>query len=259
MMELATLLQNRKWIRGNDPFRHAVAKNVFTGPFYALLDEAMKAILAKGLHETHVDNCFSRTITGYDAYGLGIDGRTPWPLSLFASLEWHNLLAAMFGIPGTRQINAGAHHHIPGSNDGFIHNDFNPVFFPVHRKSGIGFQGGCDYKSGEGAPEKVEVVRAVAMIFFLANDGWQQGEGGETGLFDKYSPTVDAPGILVPPENNSLVMFECTPRSWHSFLHNPRVSRTSIIMWTHRTMKNALKQWPAEKLERWNLAEHNNL
>ncbi len=259
MIPLTTLLQNRKWMRREQPFDHIVARDVFTPPFYAMLSGAMKAIIANGVHEEHVDNCFSRTITGYDAYGLSIDDRTPWPLSLFATLEWHNLLTAQFGVKGTRQINVGAHHHIPGSNDGFVHNDFNPVFFPVHHKRGIGFQGGCDYKSGGGEVAQVEVVRAVAMIFFLANDDWREGEGGECGLFAKFSPTVDTADVLVPPENNSLVMFECTPGSYHSFLHNPRYTRTSIIMWAHRTMKDALKRWPADQLERWNLKEHNNL
>jgi Rps23 Pro-64 3,4-dihydroxylase Tpa1-like proline 4-hydroxylase len=111
----------------------------------------------------------------------------------------------------------------------------------------------CDFKTGAGSlepPEKVETIRGAVVIYYLMNEGWQPGDGGETGLF-----TGRDPGSLAarrPPLNNSLVAFECTPTSFHAFLANRR-PRTSIIMWVHRTVEEAVERYGEEQIERWQL------
>ena len=112
----------------------------------------------------------------------------------------------------------------------------------------------CSYKTGAGplAPEqKVEVVRGAALILYLANRELQPGDGGETALYESPGAPVDDPVAAWQPENNSLVSFECTPRSFHTFLTNTRIARTSIIMWVRRPLEEAVSLYGEDGLERW--------
>jgi Rps23 Pro-64 3,4-dihydroxylase Tpa1-like proline 4-hydroxylase len=112
----------------------------------------------------------------------------------------------------------------------------------------------CSYKTGAGplAPgQKVEVVRGAALILYLANQEWRPGDGGETALYESSGVRVDDPVAAWPPENNSLVSFECTPHSFHTFLANTRIARTSIIMWVHRPLEEAVSLYGEDGLERW--------
>ncbi len=257
MIDLENIIGNRRWVRRRIPFVHVHAREVFTAAFYAALARDFQAILDRGLSEQPAAGQFSRTIAGYDAYGISFDGATQGSLAVFLSPEWHALITGLFSLRGTGQINVGAHYHTVGSADGFIHNDFNPVWFPTHHDpQTCCFQSPlCDYKTGAGplaSADKNEVVRAVALIFYLCNDDrWAPGDGGETGLFSSAEQSVGGPSARVPPENNSIFLFECTPHSYHTFLANHRWPRSSIIMWAHRTKEDALQHWEDSALERW--------
>jgi hypothetical protein len=98
---------------------------------------------------------------------------------------------------------------------------------------------------------KVQVVRAVAMIFYVANGSWTEGDGGETGLFQSARQSLREPTARIPPEDNSILLFECTPTSYHTFLQNTRRERNSVIMWLHRTKNDAFSRWPEHSLEYW--------
>jgi hypothetical protein len=253
---LAEILANRAWLRLEQPFPHVVARNVFTPAFYAGLESQLQAILEQGLSDVPAPGRISRNIPGYDAYGIGLDQSAPEPIGLFVSEPWRDMMCDLFGIGRTPYVFAGLHHHAVGSSDGFVHNDFNPVWFP--RAAGDALQSPdqsvCAYKTGAGSldpSEKAEVVRGAVMILFLLNDGWQLGDGGETGLFaTREAPTSD-PVVRCPPENNSLLMFECTPSSFHTYLGQNRRPRTSIIMWVHRSLDEAIEKHGEERLERW--------
>jgi Rps23 Pro-64 3,4-dihydroxylase Tpa1-like proline 4-hydroxylase len=80
------------------------------------------------------------------------------------------------------------------------------------------------------------------MIYYLNNDGWQPGDGGETALFATGKLGV-GPFGLCPPVNNSLLLFECTPHSFHSLIANPRRARDSVILWLHSTVEDAEAKW----------------
>jgi len=253
---LAAILENRTWLRRERPFLHVTARRVFTPDTYRSLERAFEVLLAEGLHETPRPGRLSRSIAGYDAYGMGIDETTGGPFSLFVSPEWHGLLARLFDVEATPYVNAGLHHHLPRSESGSIHNDFNPVWFVRAGAAAIQCpkHDVCSYKTGAGPlPDaaKVQVVRAVAMIFYLANGPWTDGDGGETGLFQSARQPLQEPAVRVPPEDNSVVAFECTPRSYHAFLRNTRRERNSVILWLHRTKADALSRWPERDLERW--------
>lgn len=256
MIALTEILAHREWLKRSSPFPHVAARNVFTADFYAALAARLRAILARGLSETPEPGRFSRNIRGYDCYGIGFELGIPEPLAVFLSLEWRDLLNGIFDIPPTPYLFAGSHHHGPGSGDGFVHSDYNPVWFRRSSEGEIRIPDNtvCTYKTGAGplpCSDKIEVVRGAVVLFFLLNDGWQPGDGGELGLFASGQSLVSEPAAVCPPINNSLVAFECTPRSFHAFLKNTRLPRTSIIMWTHRPMPDAVSRWGEDRLERW--------
>ncbi len=251
---LESVLACRTWLRMQRPFPHVLARDVFTTDFYRDLEAHLRGILAAGLSETPDRTRFGRNISGYDAYSTGFDAQSTGPTALFLSPAWRDLLCGLFAVQRTPYVFAGSHHHPAGSPTGFVHNDYNPVWFVRSRDGRIRSPEPtlCVYRTGQGPlpdSEKIEVVRGVAMLFYLMNDGWRQGDGGETALF--RSAHDSEPDITCPPINNSLIAFECTPRSFHTYLTNPRRPRTSIIMWIHRSMADAGLTHGINNLERW--------
>ena len=253
--DLASLLAHRRWVHRSDPFPHVVARNVFTPAFADELDAAFGALLDRGLDAGPAG--FSRSIPGYDAFGHTFRQDVAWPFSLFVSRAWHDLLCGVAGVGGSGQVFCGLHHHLPGSASGSVHNDLNPGWFP-------GVAGADDvvvsdarrvvYASGQALVPDVTpagAIRAIAVLYFLHNGPWHQGDGGEMGLYASTSDPIDRPAIAVPPHNNSLVLFECTPHSLHGFIQNLRAPRSSLIMWVHRPRADAEAQWSARSIVEW--------
>ena len=92
----------------------------------------------------------------------------------------------------------------------------------------------------------------MSLLFYLANPDWQPGDGGETGLFADIATAHRGATTAVPPINNSLVFFECTPRTWHAFISNRGKPRNSVVMWLHRRKNEVLERWGDESIEYWN-------
>jgi 2-oxoglutarate-Fe(II)-dependent oxygenase superfamily protein len=261
-MELSEVVANRRWAVYDEPFKHVVAENVFTEDFYRSLTSEVGAIVSKGCFDGGVlfERMLSRSMSKYDCYGLRLDDKNVSPndaMHVFMTPEWSRMVGDVFGVDPTGYVSVAIHHHDVGSDNGWIHNDFNPAWFRIKEEGKIRHPvPECSYFSGDGSlrpDEKVETVRAVALIYYLCNDGWQPGMGGETGLYASKSDLE--PAVLVPPINNSMVMYECTPKSWHTFLNNRVQTRTSIIMWIHRTMEDALAHvGTSEELVRWKKA-----
>jgi hypothetical protein len=254
---LGDILANRAWLHRTSPFSHVVASDVFTPDVYMELADATRKILNRGLSETPCTDRFSRGMAGYDAYGLGITHELGRPFDLFLSPEWRDLLSNLFALGHTPYVFAGAHYHCPDGRTGFLHNDFNPIWFPRAPDNAARLQLPdptlCDFKTGAGpAPpeEKIETIRGAVVIYYLLNDGWQAGDGGETGLFTSRFDDPAAPAARCAPRNNGLIAFECTPSSFHAFLANRR-PRTSIIMWVHRTVDEAYERYGGDRIERW--------
>src|SRR5262249_26228336 len=141
------------------------------------------------------------------------------------------------------------------SRTGWIHTDYCSGWFDesAARPGTIIFpdRASCGYFDGRPRMPGVqpeEYIRAGTAIFYLCNDGWQPGDGGETALYS--GPRFDSASVLVPPANNSLVLFECHPRSHHCFLTNPGRRRNSIIMWLHSTVADAETRWGPTGLHR---------
>jgi hypothetical protein len=254
---LAHVLANRRWQCCTRPYLHFIAHNVFAPSFYAELDAAYGELMDRGLAEEHDPNRFSRSIKNYDAYSMSFDWDVPEPLRLFLSREWHDMLAQLAGIPATGDVNGGFHHHRRGSRSGQIHNDLNPGWFVDSQYPGavnLSRNDLCDYSTGEMYGEGYSVhesVRALAVLFYLHNPEWREGDGGETGVYENSSQPVDQPTKAIPPVNNTLFIFECRPDSYHSFIQNRRGPRNSMIMWLHRPKSDVLQRWGSNAIVEW--------
>ncbi|PWJ86907.1 2-oxoglutarate-Fe(II)-dependent oxygenase superfamily protein [Mesorhizobium loti] len=254
---LEEVLDNRAWCRTSAPFRHITATSVFISDYYDQLDQAFRRILRDGLGEQARGRRISRSMPGYDAYGMTFPYDYNGPFALFMTRHFHDMIAGLFQVPCTGHVNCGIHHHAPGSLDGWVHNDLNPAFFVDYRSDdGINIvrHDQCSYARGvvpNGKPPGRKVVRAVAMIFYLCNDGWEWGDGGCTGLYRYKDSPVGSPDVTIPPLNNSLLLFECTPWSFHSYMSNTRGARNSLIMWLHRSVEDVASRWGEDKIVKW--------
>lgn len=245
---LAGVLANRRWVRRSRPFPHIVARDVFTPDCYERL-ETHFGDLAREHREL-----FQRNMPGYDAASADLSQHADGPLGVFLSRQWHDLVAGVSGVAATGDVLASLHHHDPGGKSGWPHNDLNPGWFagpaPGPHEVRPAFADGVGYHHGTRPPgiEARESVRAVSLLFYLGNPPWQPGDGGETGLF----ADVDGrgPRAAVPPLNNSLVLFECTPFSWHAFLSNAK-PRNSLVMWLHRPKDDAVARWGGDNIVYW--------
>jgi Rps23 Pro-64 3,4-dihydroxylase Tpa1-like proline 4-hydroxylase len=86
---------------------------------------------------------------------------------------------------------------------------------------------------------------------FLHNPPWREGDGGETGLYSRSSQPVSEPTKAIAPINNSLLIFECRPNSYHSFLSNRNGPRNSMIMWLHRPKNDVEQRWGSNSIIHW--------
>jgi hypothetical protein len=242
---LRDVIANRRWQRVDYPFPHVVADHVFTEPFYRVFEEAVTERLGD----------FSRDMPDYDALGYAITSAETGPLSLFHSREWHDLIARVMRVDATGDINLALHHHEVRSANGSIHNDLNPGWFVAEdRPDGITVADSsrCGYWHGANAVGPAyERIRAVALLIYVGNEPWQPGDGGETGLYLSATQSVDEPSVRVPPRNNSLMAFECTPTSYHSFISNRRTGRTSLIQWLHRSRDDVVARWGGDRIVGW--------
>jgi hypothetical protein len=255
--DLRRLLQRRLWTRCEDPFPHLRAEQVFTPEFHQELTTAFAAILAGHPPSSWPTACFRRNMVGYDAAAADLNGRVGWPFSVLVSKPWNDLFARLFEIQTNRCIGGALHHHEPGSRDGYIHHDLCTGWFVDHGDPEQITLPNCDMCSycygptpaNAGVPVR-ETVRGVAIIYYLNNADWAPGDGGETGLYRRATDALDQAAVNVPPINNSLLAFECTPRSFHTFRTN-RQARDSVIVWTHRDKPAVIAKWGAGAITPW--------
>jgi hypothetical protein len=250
--DLPALLHNRRWVRRSTPFPHVVASDVFVPEFYAELEGHYRALLAE-------DGAFERNMAGYDASAANLAAHADGPLGIFVSREWHDLVAGVAGVGASGDVHATVHHHDTGSASGWPHNDLNPGWFPGSPP------GPGELRLSWPAPdlryatgptrdgvEAHETIRAVSVLFYLANGPWRPGDGGETAL---YASSADAartgPATTVAPMDNSLILFECTPFTWHTFLTNRVRPRESLVMWLHRSKQAAVERWGDASIAYW--------
>jgi hypothetical protein len=232
------------------PFRHVQARNVFEERTYDRLVESFKEIKARGASDPSTRLAKTPGST-YDALTLAMRQDLRALFSPIFDADWLAMLAARAGLRTadvTTAVDGGLHHIPKGSSSGWVHHDccsgwFNGpapaegVHLPDRRM--------VDYFLGtprRPQAQPVEYIRSASMIYYLMNDGWKAGMGGETGLYPG-SKAAFGRGAYVPPVNNSLVLFQCSPHSYHRLAANPGLDRHSVVLWLHSTVDVATARW----------------
>jgi 2OG-Fe(II) oxygenase superfamily len=256
MIALRTAIRNRQWWYRSDPFPHFTAMDVFEREVAGELERAFTDVLACGTSSGKDRVRFSQNMIYSDAYSWNFPADVSGPLALFYSREWHDLLVDLTGIRASGDVNGALHHHHLGSTHGTVHRDLNIAWFSDQpRSDGINPMDvrRCSYTHGVTAPgvKGRKVARAVTMIYYLANRPWFPGDGGETGLYRKATDPVERPAATAPPINNSILIFENGPGSYHSFIRNRRNPRNSVILWLHRTIADTVERWGFKRLGRF--------
>lgn len=245
--QLAELNPYGEWFAQLHPFRHIRARRVFRDESYRRLEEAFAASLNGDQTIPGSKSSFRQAQPSYDALILGMhEHLTPRFIPLFER-RWINFLAGLLDLEALPQID-GALHHIPrNSRSGWVHNDFCSAWFDEDVRGEIVFPDRERYDYFTGVPKRPgprprEFVRAATMIFYLNNCGWKTDSGGETGLYSASRADVGSK-CAVAPINNSLLLFECSPHSYHRLLANPGCQRNSIILWLHCSLEDAQSRW----------------
>lgn len=249
-IRLEDVLASRRWWRGTTPISYVRAENVFIPSVYEAMADQFRSM--------HTEGQMQRNLPGYDASAVPITSTNVRAFGVLASRAWHDLWSELFGANCTGELNITLHHHAKGSASGSPHNDLNPGFFLEDHRNEEGIiisdPQFCNYRSGwtySGTPP-VERMRAVALLFYLANnEHYGVGWGGETGFYRTGSDLVNRPVTAVPAINNSLVAFECTPFSYHSFISNTRDERNCVAMWLHRAKDDVVQRWGERTIVGW--------
>src|SRR5262249_10455084 len=126
---LEKILSGRYFRQRVYPFPHVVGEDVLAPGVYRDVEEAFRAELRAGLSDTPGDGGFARTVPGYGAYVKALSPDVTGPLALCVSRAWHDMVAALWDIEATLDMDAALHHHPVGSGDGWVHNDLNPGWF----------------------------------------------------------------------------------------------------------------------------------
>jgi hypothetical protein len=254
---LARRARLEAWCVEPDPFPHAVVSDVFRGPTYARLVRGYRDVFARGLVE-------SAALEGRFCRGPGSRGPYSYVVrpsdrafDVFFGRAWHDHVTALFGVRGDRRLSIALHYVPPRTARGRPHNDLNPGWFPRARPPRGGVivhdPGRSSYPSGKsfvGGVTTTASVRAVAMLFYLDNDGWRPSWGGGTALY-RLGDAETAPSRVVAPRSNSLVAFPCQPRSYHALFGTGPRARRSIAMWLHRPRREAEEEFGSGAIVPW--------
>lgn len=250
LSDISEELANRRWEKVSTPFTHFLAHDVFKQSFYIELETAFRAARQGAQCSWSILPC------GMSCGLLPKD--QPNPLHIFHSRDWHDLLVDLLKIDSTGDVRVELHVHRPASPNGQIHNDLNPGWFAgtaLADEMNLAHpaQGYTGRMTSEFDPTSRQVVRAATMIFYLCNPNWERGEGGETGLYHTADSPVTKPAVIVPPRNNSLLVFPCSPSSYHAFLSNRRADRSSLVLWLHQPLDRVVKRWGHNRVVQWPL------
>ena len=234
------------------PFKYIILDNFFDENIYTGLCEYFDNIKNKGLSEAWAPIKKLSKFNYYDAYMHLLSPKLEYPMKVFYSQEFKNHISDMFDIKLTNDVNVVIHHHKKMSENGWVHDDYNPVgFIDDPLENGINpFKCNCDHELGHGNDWTKEVIRSIAILYYFNNESWSEGDGGETGLYIKSKKSNDFELFKkVNPVNNRILIYETCPWSWHKFLQNKKNERNAIVMWFHSDVKYRSNMFPDYKLQ----------
>ncbi len=212
-----------------EPFPHVEIQNFFKPEVYQALSEEFTKVQQRGF----IEEKYPKDRTRFHLFDVDYDGYvyTPPPtlqsdnaFRIFYSLEWNQLFSKIFHQFTTFETSFAFHYHPVGDRTGFIHNDFANRNFRQDIRLSNGVKPIC--VTGENG---VPCRRIIAILFFLNNDDWKEGDGGELGIYRKDNPV---PVKKIAPRNNTLFAFQISADSFHAFQTNNK-ERNSFVQWFH--------------------------
>jgi 2OG-Fe(II) oxygenase superfamily len=252
------VLQYGQWWEYKYPFRHLRATDILPAKSYDAISAAFSEILNATQCTREGQPRFRQSTANYDVEMLALNKSLAPRFQPFFTQRWLKSLSGLLDIPFTAKIDGALHSAPKGSRTGWIHTDCCSGWFDADTEAtsdGIIFpdRSRCDYFEGRAHvadAKPVEYIRAATFIFYLCNPSWKSGQGGETGLYSSAKESSNARFDLIPPRDNTLLLFECSPHSYHRFITNPGCRRNSIILWLHSTPKFASSRWGADAIKR---------
>ncbi len=227
------------------PFRHVVMENVFKVDTYREFCKEFDDRIKRGFENNFAYQKFWK-FSHYDAYCYNIcpDKDTAYGRIVYDP-DFRKFINGFFNHKLTPHVLAELHHHLPKSDSGYIHNDYDIAsFVKKPLENGMNphrYQ--CKYRGRvEGA---VHCVRSIAILYYFNNNAYRPGLGGETAFFTDFKEGSE-PAKRITPNINKLVAFEVSPQSWHSFLTNKTIPRNSLVMWYHCPEKWAIERYKQE-------------
>jgi hypothetical protein len=135
----------------------------------------------------------------------------------------------------THDILIEYHYHKPLAVSGTPHSDFERVYFKDQPRqddpcAGVNFFGGTTYRK-KSDNDVIVRRRAIAMFIYL-NEGWREGYGGETALFNRAPWGSHAIVKKIAPIKNRFFSFLIHPTSYHCSLRSV-YERKLIVCWIH--------------------------
>lgn len=254
--QLNSLLNTTTWNPSKFPFDYIHVKNVFKQDFYYSLHNAYTNYLTEEFTNLKNSIQFHELAKTQNNFIFGLNRTSAVPFHVFFSEEWHNLLTHYFDAEYTKDINVAIHYRRKNSMETWIHNDLNPGWFPSNNEFEINLADNekCDYQTGKTTDSSIVAtkrVRSLAMIFYINNPPIASMEGGGTGLYSSPKQNINNPTVVIPPENNSMLLFPCTPSSFHAFVTNKSHQRCSIIMWFHSPLDYVVSKWGTNSIVDW--------
>ncbi len=246
------LIDNGDWFEYKIPFRHFRAENVLDAETYSRISKNFVAVQHGDIKGKNGDVYrLEKLSQNYDALMLGMNEELKNLFEPFFSVDFLTSIAEFLKVPFNFEIDGGLHSNLVNSGTGWIHNDFCNCWFDKNfvREGNLTFprRDMCDYFTGQQYSEKakpVKFVRAATLIFYLCNGDWTTGDGGETALYGASQLSDNTIVDLVAPKDNSLILFECSPHSYHRFITNRNKTRNSLILWLHSTPEFSASKWP---------------
>ena len=120
-MELSAVLGQRRWLRRAHPFPHVIAYDVFELGVYRRLEQTFLELLGETAGQPYMER--------HDIEGRTVDQELAHRFEPLLLRGFHDVIADVLGVTATGHVAVGMHHHRPGGQHGFPHNDLNPGWF----------------------------------------------------------------------------------------------------------------------------------
>lgn len=220
------IIANRRWVHRDSPFPHVVARSVFHPEF---LDAAWT-----DFHDRWQRESARATRAEHSGrWDLSLTG-TGGPLGVFLSRSWQEIVASLCGVPVLDSHLTGALvRHGRGALSEQPHTGMEQEATIPDPPAGI-----------PGAPSATDRMVCVAVAeVFLGNVEWSPPDGGETALYDNSDGTQSAVPTM-PPVDNSVIAFGCTPSSWHGVrMATGEFGCSRVVSRLYRPHRAVLEQW----------------